>query len=342
MDINIQKRIVLLLEKSQTSYLLAIEIYNKPFLIHRIDYFSYLICNAWELLLKAHLLNIGESIYYSDKANSNRTIALSDCIRKVMTNDKDPVRKNLELVVGVRNKAAHLLVPEYANILHDFFVSCCKNYTVKLTSLFNISITDKLPGNFIILFNPSFSKSESIANKYDGDISEQFQSMDTYLSKIMAENSNNGNVNSDLAVSYELTFKRSNKAEEADITTGKGPYSEQNRTEFIREVDNGKLYTLGAQSVKDSVNEELKKNGLFFYKREATTNIFTSRMFIDYVKYFDLKNNPDYTRVIHLGNSDEHPQFRYKPAIVELIIQSITNDPYILDKIRLSFRNKKD
>lgn len=43
------------------------------------------------------MLNEGKSIYYPDK--TNRTISLSNCVSSVFTNDKDPIRKNLEILM---------------------------------------------------------------------------------------------------------------------------------------------------------------------------------------------------------------------------------------------------
>lgn len=63
-----------LIDKAKEAFVLAIEIYNKPSIKYRIEGFSFFICNAWELMLKAHMINkFGEnSIYFSDKPN--RTI----------------------------------------------------------------------------------------------------------------------------------------------------------------------------------------------------------------------------------------------------------------------------
>ena len=81
-----------MLDKSEEAFLMAIEIYNKPTINYRLEGFAFFICNAWELLLKAKLLKEGKSIYYSDKPN--RTISLFNCVSKIFTNDKDPIRKN--------------------------------------------------------------------------------------------------------------------------------------------------------------------------------------------------------------------------------------------------------
>ena len=59
-----------LLLKSQEAFILGIEVYNKPTIRYRVEGFSFFICNAWELLLKAILIKAkGEkSIYYKNLA----------------------------------------------------------------------------------------------------------------------------------------------------------------------------------------------------------------------------------------------------------------------------------
>ena len=53
-----------LLNKSEEAFLMAIEIYNKPTINYRLEGFTFFICNAWELLLKAKILNDGNSILF--------------------------------------------------------------------------------------------------------------------------------------------------------------------------------------------------------------------------------------------------------------------------------------
>ena len=89
-----------LLAKSHEAFIMAIELYNKPTIKYRVEGFSLFICNAWELMLKAHMINIfgcPESIYYRD--NPNRTLTLENCIQKVFTNNKRFLfRLNLEKI----------------------------------------------------------------------------------------------------------------------------------------------------------------------------------------------------------------------------------------------------
>ena len=51
-----------MLDKSEEAFLMAIEIYNKPTINYRLEGFSFFICNAWELLLKAKMLKENEKI----------------------------------------------------------------------------------------------------------------------------------------------------------------------------------------------------------------------------------------------------------------------------------------
>ena len=130
--------IELLVEKSQDAFWMSIETYNNPRNNLRVEGFCYYICIAWEMMLKAYFIKNGKKIHYKDKKNVNRTISLSECVAKQFTNDKDPLRINLEIIIGIRNSATHLIVPEYAEMLHGCFLSCINNYCTKINELFSL------------------------------------------------------------------------------------------------------------------------------------------------------------------------------------------------------------
>ena len=103
-------------EKSIEALLVAIELYNKPTIKYRIEGFSFMICNAWEVLLKAYIIkNEGElAIYYADKPN--RSISLETAVKKIFTNENDPMRVNIEKIIELRNTATHFIVTEYESL----------------------------------------------------------------------------------------------------------------------------------------------------------------------------------------------------------------------------------
>ena len=140
-----------MLQKSQEAFLLAIEIYNKPTIKYRLEGFTFFVCNAWELLLKAYLIEKKgkSSIYYKNKPE--RTISLSDCIKKIFTNENDPTRKNLDIIVDLRNTSTHFIIKEMEDIYLPFLQANTLNYSQKLFDFFNIDITKNIDTSFLSL-----------------------------------------------------------------------------------------------------------------------------------------------------------------------------------------------
>lgn len=140
-----------LLEKSIEAFCMAIELYNKPTIKYRVEGFSMFICNAWELMLKAHMIEqLGiPSIYYKD--NPSRTLSLENCIQKIFTNNKDPLRINLEKIIELRNTSTHFITEEYEMVYVPLFQSCILNFTEKILAFHNIDMTTIIPQNFLTL-----------------------------------------------------------------------------------------------------------------------------------------------------------------------------------------------
>ena len=91
-------------QKSREAFVMSLEVFNKPTLKYRVEGFVFFVCNAWELMLKAEIIKRDdiEAIYYKD--NKERTISLSDAVKRIFTNEKDPLRKNLSKIIELRNQ----------------------------------------------------------------------------------------------------------------------------------------------------------------------------------------------------------------------------------------------
>ena len=180
-----------LLEKSKEAFLLAIEIYNKPSIRYRVEGFSFFICNAWELMLKAHLVKTrgDAAIYFKD--NPNRTIALENCIRMIFTNEHSPMHKNLMRIIELRNTSTHFIVEEYEMLYVPLFQACVFNYTEKMQEFHNIDMTLFVPQNFLTLtVSMQPLNVEEIRAKYPGQVAEKLLSINTSLEpEINSENS---------------------------------------------------------------------------------------------------------------------------------------------------------
>ena len=108
-----------LLENSTDAYVLALETINRLSIKYRLETFAYLICNAWELMLKAKIIQDDgdrKSIYYKKKRGEpRRSLSLRDCLRRVFPDDFDPTRRNIELVADLRDEATHLVIGQIPN-----------------------------------------------------------------------------------------------------------------------------------------------------------------------------------------------------------------------------------
>ena len=137
-----------LIEKSKEAFILAIEIYNKPSIKYRVEGFSIFICNAWELMLKAHLIKTcgNASIYHKD--NTSRSISLENCITKIFTNKKAPLRINIEKIIELRNTSTHFITEEYEMVYIPLFQACVFNYIEKMSEFHGIDIGKDISQNF--------------------------------------------------------------------------------------------------------------------------------------------------------------------------------------------------
>ena len=171
---NAEKLYDMLIDKSKESFMMAIEVYNKPTIKYRVEGFSMFICNAWELMLKAYLIKERgmSSIYFSD--HPDRTISLHECVKKVFTNDKDSLRMNLEKIIELRNTSTHFITQEYEMVYVPLFQSCILNFNDKMMDLNNIDMTDVIPQNFLSLSVSLKSLSENeIKAKYPEIVSKK-------------------------------------------------------------------------------------------------------------------------------------------------------------------------
>lgn len=326
------KLLNLMIEKSQESFLLAIELFNKPTIKLNVEGFCIFICNAWELLFKAYLVKNGKSIYYKTKnKNDNRSYDLRKLINLVLTNNKDPLRINLETVVGIRNKATHLVIPEYSNLLHDVFSACVKNYTEKLQSLLDINICDKFNSTFLSLAIPTSKTEYTILGKYGKTIDTEFYNMSKFLDESYKRNSSNDLVNSHYAIKHTIDFVRVKNKDEANIKIANFKDDEAKQiVKVVETKDPSQTHPLNRKKVLDLVQDEMKTSGIEFTPYTLKGNKkFTSNTFDLYAKIFNIKQDINYSYEHKIGNTK---QYTYSYKLVEKIIQDITDDPDIFIK----------
>lgn len=133
------------LEASIDAALLAVEIYNKPRTAFRSEAYISLMIIAWTRLFHAYFSNkIGNRYYYKGKNGryvlvdgERKAWELSECIKKYQTLT-EPVKKNLEFFIKLRNKVEHRHIEK--NEINTLIFGECQallyNYENKLIELF--------------------------------------------------------------------------------------------------------------------------------------------------------------------------------------------------------------
>lgn len=320
---NLAERI---LEKSKESFTMAIELYNKPTIKYRVEGFSMFICNAWELMLKSYMIkSFGDaSIYYPD--NPDRTLALSDCIKKVFTNNKDPLRINLEKIVDLRNTSTHLIVEEYEMVYVPLFQACVLNFNEKMMEFHDIDMTEIIPQNFLTLSVSLKSLNENeIMAKYPEIVSKKF--LDTKNTIEILENTENSKFAININVNHYIT----KNLKQADAAFRIAKDGEEPIT-IIKDIKNPEL--VFKYSTKASIETLItilkrKKVTLQYHGKNITFNKFH---FSNLIKYYGIKDNDKLCWRYTVGNT---VFFKYSQQTLDFLAEELMKDPeHLLDNIR--------
>ena len=133
--------------------LAAVEIYNKTVLPYREESFCLLMANAWELLVKARIVQCNQedirSIYvrkkngYFDRTkltNSPKSLVLNTALSRVSITSN--TRTNIETLSEVRNEVAHMgqLHPDLARVIGELGSASVQNFIKLLASWFGMSV----------------------------------------------------------------------------------------------------------------------------------------------------------------------------------------------------------
>lgn len=316
-----------LIEKSIEAFIMAIEIYNKPTIKYRVEGFSFFICNAWELMLKAYLIKTkgSESIYYKD--NTNRTISLENCVKSVFTNDKDPLRLNLERIIQLRNTSTHFITTEYEMVYVPLFQACVLNFTEKIHEFHGVDMTMFIPQNFLAL-NISLEAIDNarITAKYPEEIAQKLISVKEEIDAISSVR------NPSFAIVIEHHHYIVKDKNQATALVGIDNSSDS-KVRIVKEIkDPNKTHPYTTKSAIEFIKDKLQKLGLSIN--------FNKYVFGLFVEYFGLKGNERYHYTYSVGKTDFHS---YSQQAIDLIINEIKKDPHsIVDNIKSSLRSRRD
>lgn len=315
-----------LIDKAKEAFVMAIEVYNKPSIKYRVEGFSFFICNAWELMLKAHMINrFGDgSIYFTD--NPGRTIPLEVCIRKIFTNDKDPLRKNLEKIIELRNTSTHYICEEYEMVYIPLFQACVFNFIEKMQAFHSIDMTEIIPRNFLTLtVSMATLDVDEIRAKYPPEIADKLISINQTLSPIIDEN------NGRFAIRVDHHYYITKDKDKATAFVGIDNTAE-GRVKIVKELkDPNDIYKYTCKKCCVEISKRLAKLGISL--------AFNASHFTLFCKYYNIKENP---KLCYATKTFSQPQYGYSIQTIDFIVDEIKKDPeHIIQNLRNLCKNKK-
>lgn len=321
-----------LLEKSKEAFSMAIELYNKPTIKYRVEGFSMFICNAWELMLKSYMIKtFGEmSIYYSD--NKNRTITLENCIKKVFTNEKDPLRLNLEKIIELRNTSTHFITEEYEMVYVPLFQSCLFNFNEKMTKFHNIDMTEIIPQNFLTLAVSMRALSqEEIVAKYPEEIATKLISVNNNISDMVQSHNNAFAIRIE---HYHYLTKDVDKATSL-VRIDKNAETPVKIIKDIKDPNDTHKYT--TKNCIKEICSRLDKLGISLIDKDETKK-FNAYHFELFCKYYSIKTNKKFCYTYKLTTN---PTYSYSIQTIDLIVDEIKKDPeHIVPNLKEYLKNK--
>lgn len=113
-----------ILDASKAEALLAVDLYNRPRHYRRVEGFFVHMHLAWQLLFHAKFRRDGVDYRYRQPGSIRfvkvdgepKTWTLIDCVKHEWPDSNDPVRRNLELTISLRNKIEHRYTDEAIDV----------------------------------------------------------------------------------------------------------------------------------------------------------------------------------------------------------------------------------
>ena len=303
-----------LVDKSIEAFIMGLEIYNKPTIKYRIEGFSFFICNAWELMLKAELLNRNEDIYYSDK--SGRTLSLEPTIKKIYSDKNTRVRLNLEKIIELRNISTHFITEDYEAKYAPLFQACVLNFVNEIKRFHNIDISNYISQNFLtITANYEPLSNEQIRLKYPPEIAERFIQQSNQIDVLTQEYDSDK-----FAIPIKQNLYITKKKDEADFVIAMASES-PNKVAIVKELkDPTNTHKYAFNNVIAVVNNRLSKSNI----KLGYKNGFNSYVLNLFIEFYDIKSDNKYSYKHSLGNSTS---YTYSERLIDFIINEIKKNP---------------
>jgi hypothetical protein len=300
----------LMVSKAVEAAIVAIEIYNKPTIKYRIEGFVFFICNAWELMLKAKIINdfSEKDIYFKDQPS--RTISLENAMNKLFTNEHDPVRRNLNQVIKLRNTCTHFIIPEYEIVYIGLLQANLNNLIRKMKEFHNIILEDHVSAPSIHLScSCSVVDEQMIDAKYGERIIEKFRTLQSEFASEV-----NSSPNEKFAIQINHNLYVTKKKDEASEFIAVDKDSPNSALIITKVQDPSQTHPYSTTSLINELNNKMKQYGVGFTQGNLN----------DFNRVYQLKTDRTYCYENKAGEKTK--LYRYSESAKEFIISILTEN----------------
>lgn len=335
-----------ILESSMDSALLAVEVYNKPRTTFRAEAYITLMIMAWTRLFHAHFNNtIGDRFYYKDPNGRFKMVdgqrkawEITECIKKYGSLS-EPVKKNLEFFIKLRNRIEHrnidrkdvdvlifgecqALLYNYESLLIDFFGD---EYSLIESLVYSLQFSQIRQKGQVQANKSALSKDIadifSYVEKYRNSISEVVYNSQEFSIKLIQVPKISNTSRAEAAIE----FVRWSELDDDD----KAKYDQlavivKDKSVKIEATNVGRLKP---SKVVDEVNKSLVGQSISRNDHSALWRLFSVRPESDADDPFD-------TNVIFCHYDEAHNDYLYQEAWVEFIVRLVQSNRLTNQEIR--------
>jgi Protein of unknown function (DUF3644) len=315
-----------LIEKSVSAAVSAIEVYNKPDFKYREETFAVLMMNAWELVLKARIVqqnaNKVSSIYvYEYKQNKrgqkskkptvkyNRsknamTIGTLKAIDILIDSGNKEIdgacKENILVLQEIRDNAVHFKNNDHllSNKVQEVGTATLRNYLRLIRVWFNYDLSKY---NFFLMplsFFHEFDVAKSLSVEKQSD---QINNLLSYIKQQETKHPSNENSDFNISLKVETQFVKANTADAINFQYSNDPNA---LPVNITEEDAFKKYSLDYKGLTSAL-------------RKRYSNFKMDKSYHELRKQFEENDKFARTRLLNPKNPKSSKQVFYCPEIVK-------------------------
>lgn len=242
----------------------------------------------------------------------------------IFTNDKDPIRKNLEVIINLRNTSTHFVIKEMDSIYLPFMQANVLNYSQKLFDFFARDITEKINNSFLTLvINNEEISEENILSRYGDNIFFKYNKLKRETNSLI-----NDTISDKLAIVVDLNVRIVKDKDKAKMTFRIAKDGEEPARIITKVKDPNLTHNFTQKRVIELVTENLKRRNIEIKLKQYDLNLIVDK--------FNLKSDEKYYYRHEITG-----RWGCSQQLIDFVTDLFYKEPNILDEIKLELKEKK-